>query len=35
MKQSVIVSNKHGIYELLCELWNDLKLSILGNWERS
>ena len=31
VKRSVIISNKHGIYELLHELPNDLKLKILGN----
>ena len=31
VKQSMIVSNKHGIYELPHELPNDLRLSILGN----
>ena len=31
MKRSVIISNKHGIYELPLELPNDLKLKILGN----
>ena len=30
-KQSVIISDTHGIYELLQELPNDLRLSILGN----
>ena len=32
MKRSVIISNKHGIYELLYELPNDLRLTILGNY---
>ena len=31
VKQSVIMSNKHGIYDLPQELPNDLKLRILGN----
>ena len=31
MKGSVIISYKHGIYELPHELPNDLKLRILGN----
>ena len=31
VKGSVIISNKHGIYELLQELQNDLALKILGN----
>ena len=30
VKQSVIISNKHGIYELPHELTNDLRLGILG-----
>ena len=30
VKRSVIISNKHGIYELLHELLKDLR-----NWERS
>ena len=30
-KQSVIISNKHGIYESSHELPNDLRLKILGN----
>ena len=29
--QSVIISNKHGIYDLPDELAKDLKLMILGN----
>ena len=29
--QSVIISNKHGIYELPDELAKDLRLKILGN----
>ena len=35
VKRSVIISNKHGIYELPHKLPNDLRLRILGNWERS
>ena len=31
VKQSMIISNKHGIYELAHELPNDLRLGILGN----
>ena len=31
VKQSMIISNKHGIYELSHELPNDLRLRILGN----
>ena len=31
VKQSVIISNKHGIYELPHELTNDLRLRTLGN----
>ena len=31
VKRSMIISNKHGIYELRQELPNDLRLSILGN----
>ena len=31
VKRSMIVSNKHGIYELRHELPNDLRLSILAN----
>ena len=31
MKQIVIISNKHGIFELPHELLNDLRLRILGN----
>ena len=31
MKRSEIISNKHGIYELLNELPNDLRLRILEN----
>ena len=35
VKQSAIISNKHGVYELLHELPNDLRLRILGNKEKS
>ena len=31
VKQSMIINNKHGIYELPHELPNDLGLRILGN----
>ena len=31
VKQSMIINNKHGIYELPHELPNDLRLRILGN----
>ena len=31
VKRSVIISNKHGIYELLLELPNDLRLNKLEN----
>ena len=31
VKPTVIISNKHGIYELSPELPNDLSLKILGN----
>ena len=31
MKQSAIISNKHGIYELPHQLPNGLRLTILGN----
>ena len=31
VKRSVIISNKHGIYELLHELSNNLRLIFLGN----
>ena len=31
VERSVIISNKHGIYELPHELPNDLKFTILGN----
>ena len=32
---NVIISNKHGIYKLLHELLNDLRLRIAGEKERS
>ena len=35
VKRSVIISNKHGIYELPHELPNDLRLGILGSQEKS
>ena len=35
VKRSVIISDKHGIYELPHELPNDLTLRILGNWKIS
>ena len=31
LKRNVILSNKHGIYELPHELPNDVKLRILGD----
>ena len=31
MQRSVIISNKHGIYDLPDELPKDLRLRILGN----
>ena len=31
VKRSVIVSNKHDIYEMADELPNDLRLPIIGN----
>ena len=33
VKWSLIIINKYGIYELLHELPNDLRLRILGNWK--
>ena len=33
--KSVIISNKHGIYELPHKLPNNLRLRILGNYEIS
>ena len=35
VKQSVIISNKHGIYELSHELSNDLRLRILGKYQEN
>ena len=35
IRGSVIISNKHGTYELIHELPNDLSLSILRNYEIS
>ena len=35
VKQSAVNSNKHGMYKLLHELPNKLRLRILGNQERS
>ena len=35
VKRSVVISNKHGIYELPRELPNNSRLRILGNYERS
>ena len=35
IKLNVIISNKHGIYKLLHELLNDLRLRIAGEKERS
>ena len=35
VKQIVIISNKHGIYELPHELPKDLGLATLGNYEIS
>ena len=35
VKRIVIISNKHGIYELPHELPNDLRLRTLGNYEIS
>ena len=35
VQQSVIISSKHGIYQLLEKLPSDLKLMILRNQERS
>ena len=33
-KDTVIIGNKHGIYELPHELPNDVRLRILGNEEK-
>ena len=35
VKRSTIISNKQGVYELPKELPNDLRLTILGNEEKS
>ena len=35
LKPYGIITYKHGIYELPHELRNELRLSILGNWEIS
>ena len=35
VKGTVIITNKHGIYELPHELPNDLKFRIFGNYEIS
>ena len=35
LKQSVIISDKHGIYELPHELPNNLRPRIMGNYEIS
>ena len=35
VKQINIISNKHDIYELPHEFPIDLRLRILGNWEKS
>ena len=34
-KHVMIITYKHGIYELFHELPNDLRLRTLGNWEVS
>ena len=33
IKRWAIITYKHGIYELLHELLNDLRLRILGNYQ--
>ena len=33
VKQSMVISNKHGIYELSLKLLNNLRLNIFGNQE--
>ena len=33
LKQSLIISNKHGTYELAHQLPSNLKLRIVGNYE--
>ena len=35
VKEGVIISNKYGIYKLSHKLSNNLRLRILGNWEKS
>ena len=35
VKRYAIIAYKHGIYEFLHELPNDLRLRISGNWEVS
>ena len=35
VKRSTFISNKQGVYELPKELPNDLRLTILGNEEKS
>ena len=35
IKRRAIISNKQGVYELLHELLDDLRLRILGNKEKS
>ena len=35
VKQSAIVSNKQGVYELPHELPNDLRLRLIGNTKKS
>ena len=35
VKPSAIIGNKHDIYDLPQELPNDLRLRILGSYERS
>ena len=35
VKQSAIVSNKQGVYELPHELPNDLRLRLIGNMKKS
>ena len=33
VKKCVIICNKHGIYELTHDFFNDKRLRILGNWK--
>ena len=35
MKRSVIITNKHGIYELIHRFSNDLRLGILENYKEN